>query len=257
MDDKYGRLIEEEFRDCVKNTIVRLSKEDTRKPFHEALLSKEVLVWSRFERSFSTSFGQKSIENISMYAALSGGASNAERQRKTNVDIDEAVISSIEGIIAKNRNKQPSNWEDSLAEVTSVKKKGKLQTVRVITDLWWEKDGVENYMSIKTVQPNIDQTGVAKKDCLILKSNNLKCNVYFGLYYNPFGDNRRDYSFGIPMNIFDMHRDEVVLIGRDYWEKLGGPGFYDEILEIAKGVGEETRGMISEYASGQSDLGRF
>ena len=31
-----------------------------------------------------------------------------------------------------------------------------------------------------------------------------------------------------------MHRDEVVLIGKDYWDTLGGNGTYEEILNIAK-----------------------
>jgi len=37
---------------------------------------------------------------------------------------------------------------------------------RIISDLWWFKDGINHYMSIKTVKPNIDQTAVAKQDLL-------------------------------------------------------------------------------------------
>lgn len=89
--------------------------------------------------------------------------------------------------------------------------------LRIISDLWWNKDGVDNYMSIKTVKPNIDQTAVAKQDCLHLVLSNPKCNAYFGLPYNPFGECKEDYSFNPPMGIFDFKHDSVVLIGKDMW----------------------------------------
>jgi len=73
MEKKYKDLIRNEFRECVKNTLIRLEGDPTYRPFHEALLSSEALLWSRFERSFSTSFGQRVIERISKYVALSSG----------------------------------------------------------------------------------------------------------------------------------------------------------------------------------------
>ena len=51
--------------DTVTRTIQRMKQEDTHRPFHQALLSDEIIKASRFERSFSTSFGQKAVEKIS------------------------------------------------------------------------------------------------------------------------------------------------------------------------------------------------
>jgi hypothetical protein len=48
------------------------------------------------------------------------------------------------------------------------------------------------------------------------------------------------------MGIFDFHNDEVVLLGRDYWDTLGGAGTYETILEIAKEVGIETRAILEQ-----------
>jgi len=252
MDGRYRGLIADEFRSCVKGTITRMSGEETYRPFHEALLSKNALIWSRFERSFSTSFGQKSIENISKYAALSGGANKVERQKETMCVIDKSQLSAIDLNIERCRNGHPTNWEDSLSEVRFVKKSGILTSIRVISDLWWEKDGVNNYLSIKTVKPNIDQTAVAKSDSLKLKMFDISCNSYFGLYYNPFGEKKTDYAHNPPMTIFDMRHDQAVLIGKEYWDLLGGTGFYEEVLEIAKEVGAETKEMISTYTRGQT-----
>lgn len=79
MDQRYRQMIASEFRNCVNNTIMRLQGEATYRPFHTALLSEEAIFWSRFERSFSTSFGQRVIEEIARLVALSNGASAAQR----------------------------------------------------------------------------------------------------------------------------------------------------------------------------------
>lgn len=49
-----------------------------------------------------------------------------------------------------------------------------------------------------------------------------------------------------------MHNDEVALIGRDYWETIGGEGAYDKVLAIARAVGEETRVKVKTFAGKNS-----
>lgn len=93
---EYEDFIASEFSSCVQNTIIRLAAEDTYRPFHSALLSEEALFWSRFERSFSTSFGQRVIEKISRVAALSGGAEVATNQKATTVNLLQSQLNSIE-----------------------------------------------------------------------------------------------------------------------------------------------------------------
>lgn len=64
MEEQYRSKIATEFRNCVNNTIKRIDGEATYRPFHTALLSEEAIFWSRFERSFSTSFGQRVVEEL-------------------------------------------------------------------------------------------------------------------------------------------------------------------------------------------------
>ena len=86
MNKEYRGLIANEFRDCVEKTIQRVtSNKQTYRPFHSALLSDEVIFWSAFERSFSTSFGQRVIEEIARLVVLSNGADKAIRQMVTFV----------------------------------------------------------------------------------------------------------------------------------------------------------------------------
>lgn len=247
MEERYRALIAEEFRDCVERTIERvMQRERTYRPFHSALLSEDVIFWSAFERSFSTSFGQRVIEEVARLAALSGGAEQAQRQRVTMVELDEGYESAIhEHMQALRSGQRTPPWEEVLEELRNAQPHGRTVALRVISDLWWEKDGVDNFVSLKTVMPNIDQTAVAKEDCLRLSVGLPGCRAYFGLPYNPFGERRQDYAFGPPMGIFDFHNDPAVLIGRDLWDTLGGEGCYEELLEIAAQVGEETRDRIA------------
>lgn len=246
MLELYREQIAREFEDCITRTIARLDNSDTHRPFHSALLSEQALFWSRFERSFSTSFGQRAIERISRLVALAGGATEAGNQKETYVSLSRGQLAAIDAHVALLRDRglgRPPNWDLDLtaaqyqvAEVTEER--------RVISDLWWVKGGKNHYMSIKTVKPNIDQTAEAKRDLLKLKINDPAAEVYFGLYYNPYGENKSDYAWTPPMGVFDFRNDQVVLIGRGYWDTLGGVGAYDQVLEIAEEVGTRTRAQI-------------
>lgn len=247
MDEKYRKLIANEFRNCVNNTIQRISANPpTYRPFHTALLSEDAIFWSAFERSFSTSFGQRVIEEIAKLVALAYGADRASRQVETMITIDSAYDDAIREHIQALREHRLSvyAWNICYPRIKDVAPSGQTKNIRVISDMWWHKDGVDNYISLKTVKPNIDQTAVAKEDCLHLKVANPDCNAYFGLPYNPYGEDKTDYAHNPPMGIFDFHIDPVVLIGKEMWDTIGGPGCYEELLEIATEVGKETQETI-------------
>ena len=247
MDQRYKDIIAAEFRNCVLNTIGRLDNAETHRPFHETLLSDDALFWSRFERSFSTSFGQRAMEEIPKVVARAGGASDSGRGKSTIVRLDKAIDAAITAHIKALRVRAFSNnWEDAVESISKVKLSGVFIEQRVISDLWWLKDGINHYMSIKTVKPNIDQTAVAKEDTLRLTFSDPSCKAYFGLYYNPYGEARTSYAHKQPMHIFNFHRDPVVLIGKDFWDTLGGEGCYETVLEIAKEVSAETRAQIKK-----------
>ena len=250
MNTQYRNLIANEFRNCVKGTIERVThNEQTYRPFHTALLSEDAIFWSAFERSFSTSFGQRVIEELARLAALSNGARDACRQKETFIRIDAAYENAIhthmQQLRAKNR-MMPYSWDMTLNQIKSVQPTGSMISIRIISDVWWRKDGIDNYISLKTVKPNIDQTAVAREDCLHLSIADPTCHAYFGLPYNPFGERKQDYAFNPPMGIFDFHNDPVVLIGKEMWDTIGGDGCYEELLEIAGEVGKETKEAIQQ-----------
>ncbi|MBG6026602.1 TdeIII family type II restriction endonuclease [Proteus mirabilis] len=250
MDQNCCERVRAEFISCVERTLLRLESEPTRMPFHEALLSKEAIFWSRFERSFSTSFGQSVIERISAVIAASSGATNVQTQKQTIVTLDQNHLQEIEHHISQLRLRGSGvnpNWDDDYQYILNIPRSGRSIDLRVISDLYFERNGTRNYLSIKTVKPNIDQTAEAKRDLLKLKIDDPNCNVYFGLYYNPYGVQRTGYAWTPPMRIFNFHYDSCILIGKDYWDCLGGKGTYEIILEIAQSAGESLQRTIRQY----------
>lgn len=233
---------------CVTRALERTKNNKTFRPFHESLLTKELVNASSFERSFSTSFGQGPIEEISQLIAIDSGH-QAVRQKETQVNVFKGAIDEIERICSSLRGGERSpNWNNELKKILAYQK-GDTEVRRVITDLWLKKDDVETFISIKTVKPNLDQTEIAKKDLLLLKAHNQDYRTYFGLFYNPGGPNRSDYNWTMPFKIFDMHNDDCVLIGKDYWNTLGAnDSTYDELLVIFEDIGKRTQEEIMKLS---------
>ncbi len=228
---------------CVDRAIKRVSTDKTYRPFHEALLTKELVAASAFERSFSTSFGQGPIEEISEILAIATGA-ESQRQKETRVNVNKGAVDEIDRILSALRSGDSlPNWKREQAKVLAFTKGDYVQR-RVLSDLWIKRGAIESFISIKTVKPNIDQTEIVKKDMLLLKAHDKKNQTFLGLYYNPGGPERKDYDWSMPSKIFDMMNDECVLIGQEYWDFVGGKETYVALLDIFGEVGEETREQL-------------
>lgn len=242
--------IESILKICVKGAMDRTNKKlesgKAHKPFHNALLTDDIVRVSSFERSFSTSFGQGPIEKISELIAKDNGFETT-RQKETMVNVYKGAVDEVERICSALRNGgQKPNWSKEIQTISSFTK-GDTVVRRIISDLWLKKGSTEHYISIKTVTPNLDQSEIAKRDMLLLKAESSDYKTFIGLYYNPQGENRADYSHSFPLKIFDMHKDECVLIGKDYWNYLGGEGTYEKLLKIFSKVGKETKESLLRF----------
>lgn len=231
--------------DIVTDTIRRTKFNllNDKKPFHKALLDEEVIKLSSFERSFSTSFGQKYVEEISRLI-VEGTGIRCERQHLLKASIFQGAADQIDTIMSDLKtNRTKPNWSRELADIAA-HDKGRTVLRDVISDIYFERGGVKHFFSIKTVKPNLDQTSVAKRDILYIKAHNPANEAYFALYYNPTGEIQQEYSYSQPFKYFNMKADPCVLIGKDYWDFLGGEDTYEELLEIFHEVGSITIGQV-------------
>lgn len=215
-------------------------------PFGAPLVPIEIWKGAKFERSFVTSLGQGIFEQLAKIIAQGTGA-YAANQHDTHVSVTTNQNTYIEDLLTKHRNNtQTPNWSQEERNLLSINT-GQMKTFTVRSDLYIRRtNGKEEFYSLKTVKPNLDQTQHAKRDMLLLKANDPTCETYFVLPYNPAGEGgsyRKVHS--IPYKIFQMDSDPVVLIGSEFWNKVGNDSnTYTELLEIFEAVGRISSNRI-------------
>lgn len=221
-----------------------------KKPLYAALVPDEIFKGSHFERRFVTPFGGV-WEKLAIVAANKGlgygakghtvtGKINAERLRRI-----QEVLNSLEHAVRGKERVRP-DWKKELAYILEGKN-SKVIPVTVICDVYVEdrKKGKKYAFELKAPLPNSDQTKVSKEKILKLYSMEprLVDGAYYALPYNPFGK-RENYSWAFPARWFDMKNDEVVLIGDEFWERIGGLGTYKAFIDAVNEIGEGYKNRI-------------
>ncbi|MCJ2148429.1 TdeIII family type II restriction endonuclease [Bacillus sp. B19-2] len=219
-------------------------------PFGYYLVPIEVWKGSKFERSFVTTFGQKTVEQLGKIIAEGTGA-YAELQHKNEFELNAWKVEKIESILTSQRNNETKpNWQMEVEEIQALDTK-RYEEVRVISDLYIKRpDGIEEFYSFKTVKPNLDQTEKAKRDMLRLMAKDSNYHPYFALPSNPAGEgNLYRTAHTVPFKLFDMDSDPCVLIGSKLWNHIGqDDNTYNELIEIFQQEGKKFTDIIrKEY----------
>lgn len=226
----------------------------SQKPLYAALVPNEIFKGSHFERRFVTPFGNV-WEKLAVVAAKAGlghgelhyeinGTVNAERLRR----ITETLNKLEHG--KKGNLRITPDWDKELSYILKGKSE-KILPTKVICDVYAEDiNNKKKYaFELKAPLPNSDQTKVSKEKILKLYCMEPQKidQAFYALPYNPFGK-RQDYTWSFPARWFDMKEDEVVLIGDEFWEKIGGIGTYQAFIEAVNEIGIEYKERIyKEY----------
>ena len=219
------------------------------KPLYAALVPDEIFKGSHFERRFVTPFG-KVWEYLAVVAANHGlgyGTTNYKIDgfvRRERLQRISEILNRLEHS-DKGQKKVRPNWDEELKYIQAGG--GELIPVSVICDVYAE-DKVNNKryaFEVKAPLPNSDQTKVSKE-----KIFKLYCmeppkvdGAYYALPYNPYGK-REDYAWSFPARWFNMKKDEVVLIGDDFWNKIGGTGTYNAFISAINEIGGKYKERI-------------
>ncbi len=138
------------------------------------------------------------------------------------------------GTAAKRRK---PNWDNELAYI--LEGGGAELPVNVICDIFVENTQTKERIAfeLKAPLPNSDQTKVSKEKLLKLSAMTTSQvdNAYFALPYNPYGK-KADYNWSFPNRWFNMHEDSCVLIGDEFWERIGGVGTYQAFLDAVNEI---------------------
>ncbi|NLJ57074.1 MAG: TdeIII family type II restriction endonuclease [Firmicutes bacterium] len=227
------------------------------KPFHAAIIPTEILRINEFERGFSSSLGS-TFEECARLIALEH---HREVYRSFDVtgEVSTTAINEIEHQIslfehaAENKGQKPS-FEKMVNDVLSSREGGNLENRVARADLFiHSKDGTFYFFEIKSPMPN-------KGQCLevtqrLLRFHLLKgqprpvVNAYYAMAYNPYGPNREQYKWNFALNYLPF--DQALVVGQEFWNIIGGPTAYKELLEIYQEVGrEKSKYMLDALAFG-------
>jgi len=208
------------------------------KPFHEALVPEGVLRTSDFERSFSTSLGT-TFEEVARIIGSERFA-RAERGYKFGVAIPRVALDTIDGIVSDVANEGMKKPYPEHVETVSRAYRGDIVNRRaLVIDLFLKShDNREFYFEMKSPKPNKDSsTGACRK---LLTVHGVRgegpptVQTFYSMAYNPYGS-RTDYAESVARKYLDF--ENMVLIGEEFWDFVGGHGTYAEVLELYRDVG--------------------
>ena len=76
-----------------------------------------------------------------------------------------------------------------------------------------------------------------------------KAKAFYATAYNPYGIEKSTYRHSFAVNYMDLANE--VLIGKEFWDIVGGKGTYEEVLSIYQEVGKEKGpDMLDQLALG-------
>lgn len=220
-----------------------------KRPLYAALVPDEIFKGSHFERRFVTPFGN-AWQSLAVVAANAGlgrgiatyridGTVKSERLRRIT-----EILNRLEHAEKGTKKIQP-DWDTELTYILTGD--GENIPVSVICDVYAEDiEKKKRYaFELKAPLPNSDQTKVSKEKILKLYSME-PCQIdeaYYALPYNPYGT-KENYDWSFPARWFNMREDKVVLIGEEFWEKIGGLGTYKAFIEAVNEIGREYKDRI-------------
>jgi hypothetical protein len=227
------------------------------KPFHAAIIPEEVLRISAFERSFSTSLGS-TFEECARLIALEHHA-DARRSYDVSGSISQTGIDEIGRQIETFEHAAEAGYprpdlDKMIQTVLDARSIDDKHTFMVRADLYIRKhNGEELFFEIKSPVPNkgqcVEVTQRILRFHLLRAQPRPRVQGYFAMAYNPFGPARDDYKWSMAKNYLPF--DEGVLIGQEFWELVGGPTAYEELLDIYQEAGrEKSKYIIDSLAFG-------
>lgn len=203
-------------------------------PFHELFFKGDAIVAFTLQRSIVTTMGKTFYPNLAKIMA-SGVYHSVQLDHRIEGQLDDSTCNKIEQIVTdlRNRRRQP-NHDKEVQEILSSTGESK-RPASVICDLYIaDFAGGPFFAEIKTPRPNLDICAESKKKILYFlaimqKQGRKDAAGYFAFPYNPFLTRER-YAHNFTRQVMDMEKE--VLIGEEFWNKIGGTGAYKELLEI-------------------------
>jgi len=185
--------------------------------------------------SLLTAFGMAFYEQIAVSIA-SNNSDVATRQWKSESKISNDRKQKIEEIIRKIGNKEKlPDMDSEIKEILSIPNNNLVETdAGQIVDVYFKRGKDEYYIDIKTVGPNKGGFLDHKRLTLTwIARANKKIHPIIALPYNPY--HPKPYK-KVGSDAMQVGIDLVV--GKDFWDLVGGSGCYSDLSKIFEEIGE-------------------
>ena len=232
-------------KEKLEEKLARYKRETTYMPFLVRLIqdTEKVAAYS-FIQSVATTLGMSIYEEVSRIIAQASA-----EEYKTKCDLNSTLSRKqkevIEEIIRQLRNgERKVNKKKEIEEVLRAPwKNGKPQKEGRIVDFYMKRNGIEYLFEIKTVKPNIDVFTASKRKLLEwIARLRRKAETILAFPYNPY--HPQSYTRFTEQGLLEHGKE--LLVGKEYWDFLGGENTYEELLEIFDQVGKFYKEKILE-----------
>lgn len=235
------RIVHKKKAEYSKHADTPVEPEKSKKPFHNVLLPKGVVRASNFERSLSTGLGS-AFERCAEIVAKQNFVT-VERNHDLTGYVPADTMAEIDNIIHDvSLGKRFPNYRQEVNRIVKlVLSDGSAKVSRDVRSDLYLRDANNNeiYFEIKSPRPNKDQCLNTTRKHLtiqcITQSTFPKVRTYYGMAYNPYGEGEYRHSFAIKHLDMKNH----VLLGRPFWNLLGGKGAYEDVVRVFQKVGRE------------------
>lgn len=239
--EKISALLEKKIEDKLK----RYARETSSMPFLTRLVqdSEKVAAYS-FIHSIATTLGMSIYEDVSKIIAEES-ADECFTKYDVGGVISREQKSVIDDIVRKLRNgeRRVNSAQEMRLVLDTSARDGKAQKEGRIADFYMRRAGKEHYFEIKTVKPNIDVFTKSKTKLLewvARRRNPIK--VFLAFPYNPY--HPQPYERFTEQGVLD--RGKEFLIGKEYWDFLGGENTFEELLTLFDVVGKKFKERIKD-----------
>jgi len=221
-------------------------QEDMDKPFYFALFSKEIVFAASLLQSIYTWLGGKWEEIASIVA--SDNFPRVERRYQLEGEITSNEQAKIDNLLKDlEHGTRDINIETIKKELSSsFNEDDPRRKTSEIVDLFLEAGDNEFYFELKSVKPNKNEMRAAKQDLLNILAmrqkvkDNRNLHVFLAMPFNPYFAGR--YRRWTVTKFF--RESEDLLVGKDFWDFIGGKGAYEELMEVFEEVGKEAMILI-------------
>ena len=231
--------------DKINKKLENYNSETNSMPFHYRLLGKDRMALFSFIHSINTMLGTSIFEHVGELIAKPQAEIAIKQYKGLEGYVSSKAVLTIDSIMRELRaaaGRKPNKLKETTEILAAITQGEMGEKIKKRVDLFVKmKDGVEYYFELKIAKPNINEFTSIKKqllDWVAMRGSqkpDVKIKTIVAIPYNPYEPQL--YERWTLQGLFDLN--EEVLVGKEFWDMLGGKNTYEDLLKVFEQAGLE------------------